>query len=177
MLFQDGGPILSHSSEHKFPNEQCHEQDLILGTKHVPRHEYVCAHTHIQTYIYIYTYTYVYMYICLEIHFSEEYVHRRSCIHTYVYACMSHKFTSRFEHSIILVAISSIKWSHPGTLLNHFFRHYKMENRMFGVVLEWFIRICFIYFLFGQVLLYRGHLGSYCKKAVHLVGVAQASTL
>ena len=82
-----------------------------------------------------------------------------------------------FEHSIILVAISSIKWSHPGTLLNHFFRHYKMENRMFGVVLEWFIRICFIYFLFGQVLLYRGHLGSYCRKAVHLVGVAQASTL
>ena len=77
----------------------------------------------------------------------------------------------------ILVAISSIKWSHPGTLLNHFFRHYKMENRMFGVVLEWFIRICFIYFLFGQVLLYRGHLGSYCRKAVHLVGVAQASTL
>ena len=82
-----------------------------------------------------------------------------------------------FEHSIILVAISSIKWSHPGTLLNHFFGHYKMENRMFGVVLEWFIRICFIYFLFGQVLLYRGHLGSYCRKAVHLVGVAQASTL
>ena len=85
-----------------------------------------------------------------------------------VYDCFTH---------IILVAISSIKWSHPGTLLNHFFRHYKMENRMFGVVLEWFIRICFIYFLFGQVLLYRGHLGSYCRKAVHLVGVAQASTL
>ena len=35
----------------------------------------------------------------------------------------------------------------------------------------------YIYFLFGQVLLYRGHLGSYCRKAVHLVGVAQASTL
>ena len=47
--------------------------------------------------------------------------------------------------SYILVAISSIKWSHPGTLLNHFFRHYKMENIMFGVVLEWFIRICFLY--------------------------------
>ena len=44
-----------------------------------------------------------------------------------VYDCFTH---------IILVAISSIKWSHPGTLLNHFFRHYKMENRMFGVVLE-----------------------------------------
>ena len=28
----------------------------------------------------------------------------------------------------ILVAISSIKWSDPGTLLNHFFRHYKMEK-------------------------------------------------
>ena len=40
-----------------------------------------------------------------------------------------------------------------------------MENRMFGVVFEWFIRIYFIY------------LGSYCRKALYLVGVAQASTL
>ena len=55
-----------------------------------------------------------------------------------------------FEHSIILVAISSIKWSHPGTLLNHFSRHYKMENKMFGLVLEWFNRICFIYFFLGK---------------------------
>ena len=30
---------------------------------------------------------------------------------------------------IILVAISSIEWSNPGTLLNHFFRHYKMEKK------------------------------------------------
>ena len=76
----------------------------------------------------------------------------------------------------ILVAMSSIKWSNPGTLLNHFFRHYKMEK----TCLEWFLNGLLgygFYFLFGQVLLYRGHLGSYCRKAVHLVGVAQASTL
>ena len=39
----------------------------------------------------------------------------------------------------ILVAISSIEWSSPGTLLNHFFRHYKMEKKGLGVVLEGFI--------------------------------------
>ena len=52
-----------------------------------------------------------------------------------------------------------------------------MENRMFGVVLEWFYQDMFYLFFLGQVLLYRGHLGPYCRKAVHLVGVAQASTL
>ena len=53
------------------------------------------------------------------------------CIHTY----------------IILVAISSIEWSNPGTLLNHFFRHYKMEKKGLGVVLEGFI-ICSINYSF-----------------------------
>ena len=61
-------------------------------------------------------------------------------------------FINPFNYSI-LVAISSIKWSHPGTLLNHFFRHYKMENRMFGVVLEWFIRICFLFSFWASITL------------------------
>ena len=57
--------------------------------------------------------------------------------------------------SRILVAISSVKWSRPGTLLNHFVRHYKMENRMFGVVLEWFIRICFLFSFWASTTLQR----------------------
>ena len=51
------------------------------------------------------------------------------CIHTY----------------IILVAISSIQWSNPGTLLNQFFKHYKMEKKGLGVVLEGFIEFLINY--------------------------------
>jgi hypothetical protein len=58
--------------------------------------------------------------------------------------CEEVDFHQELTHGI-LVAISSIKWSNPGTLLNHFFRHYKMEKKMFGVVFEWFIRIWFLF--------------------------------
>ena len=70
------------------------------------------------------------------------------------------------------MAISSIKWSNPGTVLNRFFRHYKMEKNG----LEWFLNDLSkygFYFLFRHSVLYRGHVvGSYCRKAVDLVGVA-----
>ena len=56
------------------------------------------------------------------------------------------KFSKSQGHSkLILVAISSIEWSNPGALLSHFFGHYKMEKRMFGVVPEGFI-ICLLHF-------------------------------
>ena len=54
------------------------------------------------------------------------------CIYIYVYINV---YIYVYTY-MILVAISSIKWSNPGTLLNHFFRHYKMEKKWFRVVFE-----------------------------------------
>ena len=91
--FKMGDPFYHTLQNTNFPMNNAMNRTSFLGPNTCPDMS-TFVHTHIQTYIYIYTYTCIYVYM-FRIHFSEEYVHRRSCVHTYVYACISHKFTSR----------------------------------------------------------------------------------
>ena len=78
--------------------------------------------------------------------------------------------------SIIPLGISSIKWSNPGTRLSHHFRHYKMEKKRLGVVFERLIIIFINYHFWARTIL-QSHFWAYCRKAVDLGRVEQATSL